>query len=82
MCSFILKEKEILLLYDCVNTLCLQSAQWMSTRLRLGPIGGQEGLSQVKYSSRGGRVKCFGSYEMAALCVRSVDSFICPAGHL
>lgn len=34
----------------------------------------QEGLSHVKYSSRGGRVKCFGSSEMASklLCVSAV----------
>lgn len=34
----------------------------------------QEGLSQVKYSSKGGRVKCFGYCEMAAelLCVSAV----------
>lgn len=46
----------------------------MGTGLRLGPILSQEGLSQVKYSSKGGRVKCFGSCEMAAalLCASAV----------
>lgn len=38
---------------------------WTQARDR-GPFVSREGLSQVKYSSRGARVKCSGSCEMAA----------------